>query len=57
MVFAFAVTLRASNPPIIGYIANERFKLDLRTIFPEQDDVVVDAISQVVQSVRKNAKL
>jgi L-seryl-tRNA(Ser) seleniumtransferase len=43
-VIAFAATLRASNPPIIGYIANERFKLDLRTIFPQQDDAVVDAI-------------
>jgi L-seryl-tRNA(Ser) seleniumtransferase len=43
-VIGFAATLRASNPPIIGYIANERFKLDLRTIFPQQDDVVVDAV-------------
>jgi L-seryl-tRNA(Ser) seleniumtransferase len=40
----FAARLRASNPPVVGYIANERFKLDLRTIFPEQDDTVVDAI-------------
>jgi L-seryl-tRNA(Ser) seleniumtransferase len=40
----FAASLRASNPPVIGYIANERFKLDLRTIFPHQDDAVVDAI-------------
>ncbi len=30
----FAATLRASNPPVIGYIADGRFKLDLRTIFP-----------------------
>ena len=40
----FAATLRNSTPPIIGYIANERFRLDLRTIFPHQDDAVVDAI-------------
>ena len=40
----FATSLRASIPPIVGYIANERFKLDLRTIFPHQDDAVVDAI-------------
>jgi len=51
-VIAFAVTLRASNPPIIGYIANERFKLDLRTIFPEQDDVVVDAIRAACAGTR-----
>ncbi len=30
----FAATLRAWNPPVIGYIAGGRFKLDLRTIFP-----------------------
>jgi L-seryl-tRNA(Ser) seleniumtransferase len=51
-VIAFAVTLRASNPPIIGYIANERFKLDLRTIFPKQDDVVVDAIRAACAKTR-----
>jgi L-seryl-tRNA(Ser) seleniumtransferase len=51
-VIAFAVTLRASNPPIIGYIANERFKLDLRTIFPQQDDVVVDAIRAACTETR-----
>ena len=40
----FATSLRASIPPVVGYIANERLKLDLRTIFPHQDDAVVDAI-------------
>jgi L-seryl-tRNA(Ser) seleniumtransferase len=40
----FAATLRASNPPVIGYIADGRFKLDLRTIFPEQDGLVAEAI-------------
>jgi L-seryl-tRNA(Ser) seleniumtransferase len=43
-VAEFAKRLRASNPPVIGYIADERFKLDLRTIFPQEDDLVVDAI-------------
>jgi hypothetical protein len=43
----FAARLRNWSPPVIGYIANERFKLDLRTIFPEQDDAVVDAIRGV----------
>jgi len=40
----FAATLRASNPPVVGYIADDRFKLDLRTIFPLQDDFVIGAI-------------
>jgi L-seryl-tRNA(Ser) seleniumtransferase len=43
----FAAILRASNPPVIGYIADGRFKLDLRTIFPQQDDLVIKAIRQV----------
>lgn len=40
----FAASLRASNPPVIGYIADNRFKLDLRTIFPPQDDSVISAV-------------
>jgi L-seryl-tRNA(Ser) seleniumtransferase len=40
----FAASLRASTPPLIGYIAENQFKLDLRTIFPQQDDSVVSAI-------------
>jgi L-seryl-tRNA(Ser) seleniumtransferase len=39
----FATSLRASNPPVIGYIADNRFKLDLRTIFPQQDNSVISA--------------
>ena len=41
----FAATLRAWNPPVIGYIAGDRFKLDLHTIFPQQDGLVIQAIS------------
>jgi L-seryl-tRNA(Ser) seleniumtransferase len=43
----FANALRKSVPPIVAYISNERIKLDLRTIFPHQDDAVVDAIRSV----------
>jgi len=40
----FAASLRGSNPPVIGYIADNRFKLDLRTILPLQDDNVTRAV-------------
>jgi L-seryl-tRNA(Ser) seleniumtransferase len=40
----FSRALRHSVPPVIGYIGDGRFKLDLRTIFPHQDDLVIDAI-------------
>jgi L-seryl-tRNA(Ser) seleniumtransferase len=39
-----AVRLRRTAPPVIGYIAKDCFKLDVRTILPHQDDLVVDAI-------------
>jgi L-seryl-tRNA(Ser) seleniumtransferase len=42
----FAASLRASNPPVIGYIADHRFKLDLRTIFAQQDDFVMSAVRE-----------
>ena len=40
----FAASFRASTPPVIGYIADNRFKLDLRTILPQQDDSVISAV-------------
>jgi len=40
----FARALRHSVPPVIGYIGDGRVKLDLRTIFSHQDDLVIDAI-------------
>ena len=40
----FARALRSSEPPVIGYISDSRFRLNLRTIFFHQDDLVVDAI-------------
>jgi L-seryl-tRNA(Ser) seleniumtransferase len=40
----FAEGLRKQTPPVIGYISDGSFKLDLRTIFPGQDNLIVDAI-------------
>jgi L-seryl-tRNA(Ser) seleniumtransferase len=42
----FAARLRVGNPPLIGYLANGKFKLDLRTIFPGQDDLVVRVLRE-----------
>ena len=39
-----AARLRSASPPIIGYVDKDRFKLDMRTILPHQDDTVVEAI-------------
>jgi L-seryl-tRNA(Ser) seleniumtransferase len=40
----FAAKLRHATPPVIGYIAGSRFKLDLRTIFPHQDQQLIQGI-------------
>jgi L-seryl-tRNA(Ser) seleniumtransferase len=45
----FATRLRRGSPPIVGYIAGGKFKLDLRTIFPRQDAQVVSALRSAAQ--------
>ena len=37
--------LREHEPPLIGRIADERVLLDPRTVLPDEDDVVVDAVA------------
>jgi L-seryl-tRNA(Ser) seleniumtransferase len=44
----FAARLRAGSPPVIGYISAGCFKLDLRTVFPAQDEAVVRAVRAVL---------
>lgn len=46
----FAGRLRRGTPPVIGYIATGNFKLDLRTIFPRQDEELMAALRCAVQS-------
>jgi len=40
-----AARLRRGTPPVIGYISGGRLKLDLRTVFPAQDDGLLRAIT------------
>jgi seryl-tRNA(Sec) selenium transferase len=40
-----ATLLRRARPPIIGYLAQGQFQLDLRTIFKKQDELVVAALT------------
>jgi L-seryl-tRNA(Ser) seleniumtransferase len=39
-----AARLRGNPVPIVGYIGRGKFKLDLRTIFPRQDEEVIKAL-------------
>lgn len=40
--------LRRGTPPVVGFISNGRFKLDLRTVFPRQDEAVLAAVRQAL---------
>ena len=42
-----ARSLRLSDPPIIGRIVNDQVTLDMRTIFPEEDQIVAAALSRL----------
>ncbi len=39
-----AARLRAAVPPVIGYVTNDHLRLDLRTIFPCQDQELIQII-------------
>jgi L-seryl-tRNA(Ser) seleniumtransferase len=39
--------LRANIPPIIARVEEGRVLLDLRTVFPEQDGVLVEMLSSL----------
>jgi L-seryl-tRNA(Ser) seleniumtransferase len=42
-----ASRLRAAPLPVIGYVAEGRFKIDLRTVFVEQDAALISAIQNI----------
>ena len=44
---SIAAALRAWDPPVIGRIEHDRVRLDLRTLMPEQDAVLVEALSRL----------
>ena len=40
----FARRLREGSPPVVGYIESNLLRLDLRTVFPQQDEALTAAI-------------
>ncbi len=45
---ALAARLRHGAMPVIGYLAGNRFLLDLRTVFPAQDETLIHSIRAAV---------
>jgi L-seryl-tRNA(Ser) seleniumtransferase len=43
-----ASLLRQSYPPIVGRIERDAFVLDLRTVLPEEDDLLADSVSRAL---------
>ncbi len=43
-----ASAFRAFEPPIIGRVEDDEFLLDIRTVPPEQDAILIDAINSLV---------
>ena len=41
-------SLRAGDPPIVGRLQDGRLLLDLRTVLPEQDALIVEALTQAL---------
>jgi L-seryl-tRNA(Ser) seleniumtransferase len=44
--------LRHNDPPVIGRVSDDVLYLDPRTVLPEDDDIVVQALSNVSSSLR-----
>jgi L-seryl-tRNA(Ser) seleniumtransferase len=47
-----ALRLRRATPAVIGYIVRGKLRIDLRTVFPEQDEAVCDALGRILDSPR-----
>jgi L-seryl-tRNA(Ser) seleniumtransferase len=45
-----AAQLRANDPPIVGRVEEGRVLVDLRTVFPEQDAAIVQALNRIGES-------
>jgi len=40
-----AKALRIGRPPVVGRIKQDRLRLDLRSVFPRQDDLIAEAVA------------
>ena len=48
-----ASTLAAQTPACIGYVEEQHLRLDVRTLLPEQDDLLIKALRQALERFAK----
>jgi L-seryl-tRNA(Ser) seleniumtransferase len=53
----FAPALRKATPPIVSYVERGRCRIDLRTVLPEQDSLVVRALCSVSHTLQASRRL
>ena len=46
-----AKRLRECERPVMGYVAEDAFRIDLRTVFPEQDEIVAENLLAILGKV------
>jgi L-seryl-tRNA(Ser) seleniumtransferase len=42
-----AARLRASDPPVIARVEEDKVLLDLRTVFPDQEEAIADVLRRI----------
>ena len=42
-------SLRSASPAVIGYVHEDKFLLNLRTVFPSQDKALTSALRETLQ--------
>ena len=54
---ALLARLRQGDPPVVGYLRQGRLILDLRTVAPEDDDLLVTAVQAALRIQNPNSKI
>ena len=50
---SLAARLRGGTPPIVGRIVDDRLRLDVRTLLPGEDEVLVAGVREALRGVRR----
>jgi len=47
--------LREGTPPVMGYVAEDSYRIDLRTVFPGQDEALVGRLLEILSKSGKDS--